>query len=45
MKHFDKLERLVENAFDFLDRALWDFNKAPKHSVINFHAAVECVFR
>jgi hypothetical protein len=41
MKHFDKLERLVENAFDFLDRALWDFNKAPKHSVINFHAAIE----
>jgi len=41
MKHFDKLERLVENAFDFLDRALWDFNTAPKHSVINFHAAIE----
>lgn len=37
-KHF---EQLVENAFDFLFRSLDDFDSNPKHSVINFQAAVE----
>jgi hypothetical protein len=35
------LDRLVENALDFLERSLADFDKAPKYSVIHFYAAVE----
>jgi len=31
----------VDNAFDFLEKALAEFDKEPKYSVINFHAAVE----
>lgn len=41
MHHEDKLTRLVENAFDFLDRALSDIEEAPKYSVIHFYAAIE----
>ena len=41
MKHDDKLASLVENAIDFLDRALRDLDSAPKYSVIHFYAAVE----
>ena len=41
MHHEDKLARLVENAFDFLDRALADLEAAPKYSVIHFYAAIE----
>lgn len=33
--------RLTENAFDFLGQALDQLETAPKHSVINFYAAVE----
>jgi hypothetical protein len=32
---------IMENAFDFLDRALNEFESSPKYSVIHFYAAVE----
>ena len=35
------LERLVENAMDFLHRSIDEFSEHPKFSVIHFHAAVE----
>lgn len=35
------LDRLVENGFDFLIKAVEELEKAPKFSVIHFHAAVE----
>ncbi len=35
------LERLVENALDFLTRAISEFQGAPKYSIIHFSAAVE----
>lgn len=35
------LTRLVENALDFLDRAIDDLEKHPKFSLINFYTAVE----
>ncbi|MGY4829171.1 hypothetical protein ACVNIS_11380 [Sphaerotilaceae bacterium SBD11-9] len=41
MKHQHILQRLVDNAFDFLDRALGDLETAPKYSVIHFYAAIE----
>ena len=41
MKHTQMLDRLVENALDFLERSLADFDTAPKYSVIHFYAAVE----
>ena len=34
-------EQVVENALDFLDRALAEFPDYPKYSIISFHAAVE----
>jgi hypothetical protein len=36
-----EFDRLTDNAFDFLERAIGDLERAPKHSVINFYAAVE----
>lgn len=41
MKHHQMLDRLVENALDFLERSLADFDDEPKYSVIHFYAAVE----
>lgn len=41
MKPEDIFSRVVDNAFDFLEKALTEFEKEPKYSVINFHAAVE----
>ena len=41
MKVDPTLDSLVCNALDFLDRAIRDFDKAPKYSVIHFCAAVE----
>lgn len=41
MKKEDMLERLVENAFDFLNKAVDELEEYPKFSVIHFHAAVE----
>lgn len=35
------LNRLVENGFDFLNKAIEDLKDHPKFSVIHFHAAVE----
>ncbi|MAT51759.1 MAG: hypothetical protein CMK32_11315 [Porticoccaceae bacterium] len=35
------MERLVENGFDFLRKAVDDLNDYPKFSIIHFHAAVE----
>lgn len=35
------LDRLMENALDFLDRAVDDLEKHPKFSLINFYTAVE----
>lgn len=35
------IERLVDNALDFLARAIDEFQNAPKYSVIHFSAAVE----
>lgn len=41
MKPEDLFERLVENAIDFLETALEEFEENPKFSVIHFAAAVE----
>lgn len=35
------LQRLVENALDFLTRAIKDLNNSPKHSVIGFYTGLE----
>lgn len=35
------LQRVVENALDFLTRAIGDLNESPKHSVIGFYTGVE----
>jgi len=37
----DLLERLVENAMDFLSQSIEEFDESPKYAVIHFHAAVE----
>ena len=37
----DLLERLVDNAMDFLSQSIGEFDARPKYSVIHFHAAVE----
>lgn len=41
MKKEEMLGRLVENAFDFLRKAIVELQEHPKFSVIHFHAAVE----
>ena len=41
MNRQDLLERLVENAMDFLSQSIDEFDERPKFSVIHFHAAVE----
>lgn len=41
MKQHKIFSRLVENAFDFLQKALDEFDNSPKYSVIHFYAAVE----
>lgn len=35
------MDRLVENGFDFLGKAVEDLSNHPKFSIIHFHAAVE----
>lgn len=37
----ETFQRVVENALDFLDRAIDDLNDRPKHSVIAFYTGVE----
>lgn len=39
------LEDLIENGFDFLERAIQQFKNEPKYSVINFCAAVEILLK
>lgn len=42
----DKMfEYLVENALDFIKRALREIEKAPKYSIIHFYAAVELILK
>ena len=41
MKKEEMLKRLVENGFDFLNKALDELEEYPKFSVIHFHVAVE----
>ncbi|MCR4322065.1 MAG: transposase [Candidatus Brocadiaceae bacterium] len=36
---------VVENAFDFFQKSLEEFDKKPKYSVIHFHAAVELIMK
>lgn len=36
---------IVSNAFDFLERALKEFEKTPKYSVIHFYAAIELIMK
>lgn len=36
---------LVQNAFDFLDRSVQDFEKSPKFSVVHFCAALEMLLK
>jgi hypothetical protein len=38
-------DALANNAFDFLNRAIADFEKYPKYSVIHFCAAVEMLLK
>lgn len=41
MNKEEMFSRLVENAFDFLFKAITEIEDQPKYSVINFYAAVE----
>lgn len=38
-------DELVNNAFDFLERAIDQFSREPKYSVINFCAAIELLLK
>jgi hypothetical protein len=41
MNNEDMFARLVENALDFLSKAISELSEQPKYSVIHFHAAME----
>ncbi len=41
MNKEEMFNRLVENAFDFLFKAISEIEGQPKYSVIHFYAAVE----
>ena len=41
----DDFNLVVENAFDFFNKSLAEFDKEPKYSVIHFHAAVELIMK
>lgn len=45
MKPRQSLIRLVDNALDFLSRALSELERSPKYSLIHFHAAVELLLK
>jgi hypothetical protein len=45
MTHHDIFVSLTRNAFDFLERGIAEFDKAPKYSVIHFCAAVEMLLK
>lgn len=36
---------VVDNALDFFQKALEEFDKKPKYSVIHFHAAIELIMK
>jgi hypothetical protein len=39
------MKRLVENALEFLDKAIKEIKSDPKHSIINFYSAVELLLK
>lgn len=45
MKKEEMFDRLVENGFDFLSKAIAELRTHPKYSVIHFHAAVELLVK
>ena len=45
MKKEEMFSRLVENAFDFLFKAIAEIKEQPKHSIIHFYAAVELLVK
>jgi len=45
MTQHDIFDSLTHNAFDFLERGIEEFDKAPKYSVIHFCAAVEMLLK
>ncbi len=45
MTHQKIFDLLTRNAFDFLERAIEEFDQAPKYSVIHFCAAVEMLLK
>lgn len=45
MSHQDIFDSLTRNAFDFLQHAVAEFDRAPKYSVIHFCSAVEMLLK
>ena len=45
MYQHDIFDSLTRNAFDFLERGIAEFDKAPKYSVIHFCASVEMLLK
>jgi hypothetical protein len=45
MKAKNDMKRLVENALEFLDKAIKEIKSDPKHSIINFYSAVELLLK
>ncbi|WP_373033287.1 hypothetical protein [Sulfurovum sp.] len=45
MKKEEMFSRLVENAFDFLFKAISEIKEQPKYSIIHFYAAVELLVK
>lgn len=45
MDQHDIFDSLTRNAFDFLERGIAEFDKAPKYSVIHFCASVEMLLK
>ncbi len=45
MKKEEMFSRLVENAFDFLFKAIAEIKEQPKYSIIHFYAAVELLLK
>ena len=44
-KKEDFFHSVVANAFDFMEKAIGEFESHPKHSVINFYTAVELIIK
>ncbi len=45
MKVHEALKNLLENAFDFLDKAIEEVKEKPKYSIINFYTAIELLIK